>query len=136
MKAVSVDLSEPAPMTRSRWRAYAFRMLGLAALGLALAGIVLPGLPTTPFLLVSVWAFGHGAPEWAARVERHPRLGPLLRNWRERRIVPVHAKVFALVSMAGSYALLWWIGAGQWLLVGVGVTLLVVASYLLSKPSR
>ena len=113
----------------------AYRTLGFACLGMAIAGVVLPGLPATPFALLSVWAFGRGAPEWATRVERDPRFGPTLRNWRERRAVPMKAKCLAVVSMALSYALLIVSGAPAPALWIVGLVLLCVASYLVTRPS-
>ncbi|WP_244496996.1 YbaN family protein [Aureimonas sp. D3] len=113
----------------------AYRTLGFVCLGLAIAGVVLPGLPATPFALLSVWAFGRGSPEWAARVERDPRFGPTLRNWRERRAVPVKAKCLAVGSMALSYGLLFVSGSPALALWTVGLILVCVASYLVTRPS-
>ncbi|WP_082659423.1 YbaN family protein [Aureimonas sp. AU40] len=112
-----------------------YRALGFLFLGLAIAGVVLPGLPATPFVLLAVWAFGRGSPEWAARVERDPRFGPILVNWRERRAVPRRAKALAILSMSASFALLVYSGAPDLVLLGVGIILLCVATYLLTRPS-
>jgi len=105
-------------------------------LALAIAGVVLPGLPATPFLLLCVWAFGRGAPAWAARVEAHPQLGPPLRNWRERGVVPKRAKILAIASMAASLALLWHRGVATPVLLAATAVLAAVAAFLLSRPSR
>lgn len=112
-----------------------YRAFGFVCLGLAIAGIVLPGLPATPFALLAVWAFGRGAPEWAARLERDPRFGPILANWRERRAVPRRAKGLAVLSMAASFALLAGSGAPALVLLPVALILLCVATYLLTRPS-
>ncbi|ALN74016.1 hypothetical protein M673_14915 [Aureimonas sp. AU20] len=109
--------------------------MGFLFLALAIAGVVLPGLPATPFVLLAVWAFGRGSPEWAARVERDPRFGPILVNWRERRAVPRRAKALAVLSMSASFALLVYSGAPDLVLLGVGIILLCVATYLLTRPS-
>ncbi|MET0257956.1 MAG: YbaN family protein [Methylobacterium sp.] len=114
----------------------AYRALGLVFLALAIAGIVLPGLPATPFLLLCVWAFGRGAPAWAARVEAHPHLGPPLRNWRERGVVPKRAKILAIASMAASLAFLWHRSVAPSLLFGLGAVMVGVAVFLLSRPTR
>lgn len=114
----------------------AYRCFGFLALGLAIAGVVLPGLPATPFALLAVWAFGRGSPEWAARVERHPRLGPLIVNWRERGVVPRSAKILAVASMILSFALLWISGADLRVLALVGAILCATALFLLTRPSR
>jgi uncharacterized protein len=112
-----------------------YRILGVAALGLAILGVILPGLPATPFLLLAVWAFGRGAPAWAERIRRHPRLGPYLQNWSERRVVPLRAKAAAVLSMVASFAILWWSGAGPLLLAWVAVVCSAVSGYLLTRPS-
>lgn len=121
--------------TRSPLAKRLYRGIGFATLGLAVAGIVLPGLPATPFLLVAAWAFRRGNPELAARLEAHPRFGPTLRDWRERRAVPARAKVAAVLSMAASFALLAWTGAPGWTLALVGAILAAVSFYLVTRPS-
>ncbi len=111
-------------------------MLASASLALAVAGVVLPGLPATPFLLLAAWAAARGSPELAARIETHPRLGPMLGNWRARRVVPPRAKLLACLSMASSLAILWASGGPGPVLAGVGAILVCVATYLVTRPSR
>jgi len=77
-------------------------LAGLLALMIGLIGMVVPLLPTTPFILLAAYCFSHGS----QRVERwlltHPRLGPVVANWREHRAVPLRAKHLAWVMMAAS----------------------------------
>lgn len=117
-------------------RRFAFHILALVAFVLALAGVVLPGLPATPFLLLAAWAAARGSPELSRRIETHPHLGPLLRNWRERRVVPTRAKILAVLSMALSFILLVRSDAPAPVLVGVAIILVGVASFLLTRPSH
>ncbi|SDN67176.1 hypothetical protein SAMN05192530_101679 [Aureimonas jatrophae] len=112
-----------------------YKALGLLFLGLAIAGVVLPGLPATPFALLGAWAFRRGSPEWAARLDNHPRFGPSLRAWRERRAVPRRAKVLAVLSMGASWLLLWAGGAPIPVLGLVAITLILTSTYLLSRPA-
>jgi uncharacterized membrane protein YbaN (DUF454 family) len=116
--------------------ALAYRALGAVAFALGVAGVVLPGLPATPFLLLAVWSFGRGAPEWAARIERHRQFGPLLRNWRERGVVPFPAKVLAAVWMGASFLVLWASGAPPLALASVALIACAVLAFLFSRPSR
>ena len=85
-------MSPPEPPSRKPMRSvkrYLLRGLGVVMVGLATAGVFLPLLPTTPFLLIALWAFTASAPEWADRLRRHPRFGPLLMAWEYTLFYPV-----------------------------------------------
>ena len=71
-------------------------LLGWCAIALAIAGIFLPLLPTTPFLLVAAWAFYRSSPQNYRRLMQHPQLGPYIRNFREHRAIPLHAKLWSV----------------------------------------
>lgn len=113
----------------------AYRCLGAIALGLAAAGVVLPVLPTTPFLLVALWAFARGAPAWAERIRAHRRFGPMIRDWEQRGAIPRKAKATAVTLMAGSWTLLAFTGAGPVVLGVTGAVLVAVAVFILTRPS-
>src|SRR5690606_36760083 len=84
------------------WRSIASLALGLGALG-----VLLPGLPTTPFLLLAAWAGARGWPQMAQRLLRHPKYGPVIVDWRERRAVPRKAKWMASALMLSSLVSTW-----------------------------
>ena len=73
---------------------------GLTALALGTVGIALPLLPTVPFYLLAAFCFTRSRPEWAERLHNHPRYGPPLREWRDRRAIGRKAKVASLVAMS------------------------------------
>ena len=81
--------------------------LGLAFVGVGTVGIVVPGLPTTPFLLLAAACFARGSARLEAWLLSDPVFGPLIKDFREHRAVPLRAKVVALVLMWGfvAYAL-------------------------------
>jgi uncharacterized protein len=79
-----------------------YLLAGVLALLLGLLGIVLPLLPTTPFVLLAAWCFARGSVRCETWLLQHRLLGPIVRDWRERRAVPLRAKQFATLMMAAS----------------------------------
>jgi len=75
-------------------------LAGMVALGLGVLGIFLPLLPTTPFVLLAAWCFSRGSTRCEAWLLNHRILGPMVRDWRERRAVPLRAKQLATLMMA------------------------------------
>lgn len=106
-----------APSGPVRWLYVA---LGLAALVTGVVGIFLPLLPTTPLLLVALWAFSKSSRRLHQWLYHHPRLGPGLRRWRNHRVIPVRVKATAWTAMLLSnlYVVLvvqvpWWAAASM-----------------------
>ena len=60
---------------------------GLISVALGTLGVFLPLLPTVPFLLLATFCFARSNPVWEQRLLDHPRYGPPLREWRERRAI-------------------------------------------------
>ncbi|HSI59374.1 MAG TPA: YbaN family protein [Ideonella sp.] len=89
----------PAPWQRGLWLA-----AGALALLLGALGVFLPLLPTTPFVLLAALCFSRGSERWERWLLQHPRLGPLVRDWRATRAVPLRAKQLAITMMALSSA--------------------------------
>lgn len=58
--------------------------LGIISVALGTAGIVLPLLPTTPFLLLSVYLFAKSSPRWHDWLVNHKYLGPYIHAWRNK----------------------------------------------------
>lgn len=71
-------------------------ILGSLSLGLGIAGIFLPLLPTTPFLLLTAALYFRGSPRLYDWLLRQKRLGPYIRNFREHKAIPLHAKIVSV----------------------------------------
>ncbi len=111
--------------------------LGWSNVGLGMVGAVLPGMPTTVFLLIALWAFARSSPRFHDWLYTHPRFGPTLQAWQRHRVIPQRAKCLAGTMMAASYAWLVVFLAEDWVLpVTVGAILLPVALYIFSRPGR
>lgn len=88
---------QPAKVRGVRRAAY----IALAALFLALGllGVVLPGLPTTPFLLLTSYYLTRSSPWLHDKVMRIPFVGRPIRDWRDHRGVRSHVKATAYVTV-------------------------------------
>jgi len=73
--------------------------VGWLGLGMAVAGVILPILPTTPMLLVAVWAFGRSSPELAEKIRNHRVFGPPVRDWQDHGVISATAKMLAITVM-------------------------------------
>jgi uncharacterized membrane protein YbaN (DUF454 family) len=83
---------------------------GIAALCAGIVGLFLPLLPTVPFVLLAAYCFSRGNKRWERWMLSHPRLGPIIVQWRQHRVVPLNAKRVATVMMAVS-------SLGAWVLL-------------------
>jgi uncharacterized protein len=82
---------------------------GAFALLLGAIGIFLPLLPTVPFVLLAAWCFSRGSERWERWMLAHRVFGPIVRDWRATRAVPLRAKQLASLMMAGGSLWAWWL---------------------------
>jgi len=110
--------------------------LGLVCVGLGVLGAFLPVLPTTPFLLVSLWAFSTTSRRLETWLLTHKRFGPRLVAWRTERVVPLPVKLTAWGSMIASLTFLIVAGASWIAIAGSASVMAIGAIYVARCPSK
>jgi uncharacterized membrane protein YbaN (DUF454 family) len=86
------------PVTRA-----VFATIGVLAVALGMLGAVVPGLPTTVFILIAIWAFAKCSDTLdRVLIQRNPVLRPFLKYLRPGAVMPLRAKIISLVMMWGA----------------------------------
>lgn len=127
-------MKRPSPMTRPLVRGL-YRLGASMFLLLGMIGLVVPMMPTTVFLLLSVWCLVKLGDHRAERLLNHPRVGPPLRLFIEQGAMTRGGKLAALGGLSvGAGMLLLMAGSHPWLAGGGIGTLALVAVYLATRP--
>jgi uncharacterized membrane protein YbaN (DUF454 family) len=111
-----------------------WRTVALVCCVLGIVGAFVPVLPTTPFLLVAVWAASKGWPQLEAWLIGHPRYGPPIRRWRDHRAVPRSAKWLASATMLASAVSVALSQVPLAVRIGIPVFLAGIALWLWRRP--
>lgn len=101
--------TDPPLVARPPWQRGLWIAAGALALIAGLLGAFLPVVPTVPFVLLAAFCFSNGSPRYERWMLNHRHFGPVVRDWRENRSVPLRVKQFATLSMAGGCAIAWWL---------------------------
>lgn len=94
-----VDSYFRAPKMATGWKRYAYLTGAAVTFALAVIGAVLPGLPTTPFLLLTSYCLIRSSHRWHQRLLRSRVFGGLLRDWHTHRAVRPGVKFKSLAVM-------------------------------------
>lgn len=112
-------------------------LLGCFFFALGAIGAVVPGLPTTPFMLLALWAFSKSSQRLHDWLYAHPLFGPPLQQWRSHRVISGKAKLLAVATMVASFVYLAvFTAVSVWVKVLIALVMLYGAAFILSKPSR
>lgn len=74
-------------------------ILGTLSLILGLVGIVVPGLPTTPFLLLTAWLYLKGSKKLHAKLMANKHLGKYIENFENNKGMSFRSKIIAISMM-------------------------------------
>ena len=102
-------------------------LLGTISLVVGIIGIFLPVLPTTPLLLLAAWCYYRGSRRMYHWLMSHPHLGGYLRNFAEKKVIPLHVKGITLTLLWASLLFCTYILDPIWLkclmmAIAIGVT--------------
>jgi len=110
--------------------------LGWICVGLAFIGIFIPGIPTTPFLIVALWAFAKSSKKFHKWLLNHKRFGPLLSNWESHKVVPQKAKILMVILQITAVIMIHYSLNNLLITFGLATLLILVAWYVISLPSK
>jgi len=124
-------------ITASRGRRHLLLALGWTCVLLGALGAFLPLLPTTPFLLVALWAFSQSSQKFHDWLYGHKLFGPPLQRWNQYGVIPLSAKILALATMAASLTYLTVFTDTPLYVVAIaGAVMAFGAIFILSRPGR
>ena len=111
--------------------------LGWLAVLLGFIGVFVPGIPTTPFLLVALWAFSKTSRKFHNWLYNHPKVGKSLREWHQHGVITVRVKVLAIATMGGSFLWICFGIADDWVLTTfAGAFLMPPAIFIITRPNK
>jgi uncharacterized membrane protein YbaN (DUF454 family) len=114
------------------WKRQLLLVAAAVFLGLGLLGAVLPGLPCTPFVLLTSYCLARSSPRLNAALHRSRLFGPLIRDWQHRggirrrvkyQSIAVVIIVVAASLLLGAHSLLLASTIGALAMIGIVIIL-------------
>ncbi|MFO7880056.1 MAG: YbaN family protein [Bacteroidales bacterium] len=111
-----------------------FIVAGSLSLGLGALGVFVPGLPTTPFLLLSAALYLRSSEKLHQRLINHRYLGKYIHRYHTRKGMSMRTKIYAILMMWSMIALSCWLFISEFwlrlLVVALGITGSIVMGFL------
>ncbi len=114
--------------------------LGTLSLALGIVGIVVPGLPTTPFLLLTATLYVRSSPKLYDKVIKNRYLGPYILQYKENKGMTKQQKLSAMglmwfmitVSTVFLIPILW----VKFVVIGAGLIGTVVMGFIVPTSKK
>jgi len=113
-----------------------YLLLGWLFFAIGLLGAFLPVLPTTPLMILALWAFARSSQRLHDWLYTHRTFGPPLQRWQEHRVIPVSAKMASIGAMSASLGyMLVFSDLSPAILLVTAALMAYGGWYVLTKPS-
>ncbi|MCW8933529.1 MAG: YbaN family protein [Gammaproteobacteria bacterium] len=112
-------------------------ILGWVFFALGAIGVLLPVVPTTPFMLLALWAFARSSERFHDWLYKHRFFGPPLQMWNKYRVIPLAAKIMSVSFMSISFVyMMFFSPVGIILKVIIAILMIYGAWFILTRPSN
>ena len=108
--------------------------LGILSVGVAFVGVVVPGIPWSTPTVIAAYCFAKSSDRMHRWLHEHPRFGPFLRGWSEKRIFPRRLKYLMLVTMSTSLLITWLLTSNAAAVLWTGAVMAFVAGWAWRYP--
>jgi uncharacterized membrane protein YbaN (DUF454 family) len=126
----------PSPSSATGATRLLYLGLGWLFFGLGILGAFLPVLPTTPFMILALWAFSNSSERLRTWLYNHRVFGPPLQRWQEHGVISMRAKMASTGAMSVSLIYLVFFSTLAWpWLLATAALMGYGAYYVLTKPS-
>ncbi|MFV1984494.1 MAG: YbaN family protein [Thiohalomonadales bacterium] len=116
---------------------YFYLVLGWLFFVTGVIGAFLPVLPTTIFMILALWAFSKSSKKFHNWLYSHRIFGPSLQQWQQYKVIPIRAKIIAVIMISSSMIYLYYYQIMSFALtLLIEIVMLIVIIYILSKPSK
>ena len=87
-------------------------------------------------MLLALWCFSRSSERFHDWLYHHQVFGPPMQQWHEHRVIPMGAKVIALLFMGASMVYLFALSSAPlWVKLVMTVTVAIGALFILTRPS-
>ncbi len=125
------------PSRAWRTRRWVYFGIGWLFFGIGVLGAFVPVIPTTPLMIVALWAFSQSSERFQTWLYNHRVFGPPLQRWHKFRVISLRAKIAAVGAMAASLAyLMVFTVTPMPVLLATGGLMLFGIWYIVTKPSK
>ncbi len=114
---------------------YIYIFLGLLFLILGFIGLLLPVIPTTPFILVSVWFFARSSKKLENWLVNHKIFGKSIRDWKEKGAISKKAKMSAIPLILFSFSTTIYFSELFYLNLFLAFLGLSISTFIITRPN-